>query len=288
MNPRSVHALLKKYGIAPRKRLGQHFLVAMPTVEKIVAALGTGPHDIVLEIGSGLGIMTALAARCTGRVIAVDRDPALLDIARAEFGDIPNIEWVHADILEVSLVDALARYARALPDARSSGTLKILGNLPYNMSSPILFWMLDQRTAISRAIVMVQKEVALRIVATPGGKEYGILSVFVQAYGRCSKLFDVSAKSFVPPPQVTSSVLDIAFAHDDRGITNDAFFRAIVKSAFGKRRKTLRNALLGAPALGITSQTLDAALAACTIDGRRRPETLSVGEFICLANQLIR
>jgi 16S rRNA (adenine1518-N6/adenine1519-N6)-dimethyltransferase len=277
----SVHALLKKYRVAPKKRLGQHFLAAGPTIAKIVEALEPSAEDTVVEIGSGLGILTGMLARRVSKVIAIERDGELLEIARAEHAAQRNIEWCHADVLSIALEDVV-------PEARRRAQrVKVVGNLPYNISSPILFWLLGERPRLSLAVLMLQKEVASRIAAAPGGKEYGTLSVLAQAVASVRRLFDVSAASFLPPPEVTSSVIRIDFVqHAPAPPADEARFRDVVRAAFEKRRKTLRNALLGARRLGISADVLDAALAAAGIDPKRRPETLSVAEFITLASVL--
>lgn len=279
----SVPSLLRKYRIAPRRRLGQHFLTAAPTMGKVVAALGCTEEDAAVEIGSGLGVMTALLAERAGHVFAIERDSHLLDIARKEFPS-DAITWIDADILKVDLCDIVLHFAGAEP----RGRLKVVGNLPYGISSPILFCFLEHRSFLERAVVMVQKEVALRICAPVGSKEYGILAVLLQAVADCRRLFDVSAKSFFPRPAVASSVVRLDFREGDCGIADESRFREIVKGAFGKRRKTLRNALLGARALGLNPDALDAALSSLGIDPRRRPETLTVDEFKRLASHLPR
>ena len=279
----STHSLLKKYQIRPKKHLGQHFLTAAPTIHKIVDALKIGADDDVIEIGSGLGVMTHLIARRARRVFAIERDQELIEIARKEF-DSDNIVWIQSDILKLTPRDILKQedIGAKSPSIRA----KIVGNIPYNISTPILFWMLDHREALSRGVIMVQKEVGLRVVAPPGGKDYGIPSVLIQAFADCEKLFDISPKSFTPPPRVTSTVVQIDFRKENPKIGNEARFRAVVKGAFGKRRKTLRNALLGARGLWPNAHSLDSALAACGIEPNRRPATLSVDDYICLASHL--
>lgn len=264
----SAHSIIRRHGLFPKKRLGQHFLVAMPTIEKIARELGAKEDDCVIEIGPGLGIMSAILANTCSRVIAIERDPAALGVARAEFGDIENIEWLESDILKINLLTLVSSKA------------KIIGNLPYNISSPILFWMLENRRNIDRAVVMLQKEVAARIVSVPNCKDYGIPSVLLQAYASCKKLFDVSASSFFPPPKVISSVVRIEFGGDPP--VDFSRFRSVVKAAFGKRRKTLRNALIGAGGLGIDPKRLNGVFEASRIDPKKRPEALSVSEFIKL------
>lgn len=276
MSPPSIQSILKKYCLRPKKRLGQHFLASVPTMEKIIDAVEIEKDDLVLEIGAGTGLMTAMTAGRCANVIAIERDRDLIDIASSEFGHIKNIRWIGADVLKLDVMKI----------AQKPRGCKIIGNLPYNISSPILFWMLDGRDAISRAVIMLQKEVGMRIVAKPGGKDYGILSVSFQAFADCKRMFNVSAKSFVPPPEVESSVVRIDFKGKDPGIDDESRFRTIVKAAFGKRRKTIRNSLLGARGLGLGAEALDSGLAAARIDPRRRPEALSVDEYIELAHHI--
>lgn len=283
MAQQSLQALLKKYGIRPKKRLGQHFLAAKPTIEKIVGAIDPSKDECVLEIGPGPGIMTGLLAERAGFVIAVERDERLIEIAREEHRDLKNVEWLTTDILKLDIDEALSR----LPASLANRPIRVAGNLPYNISSPILFWILENRRRISKAVVMVQKEVALRLAASPGGKDYGALSVGIQAYARARRLFDVSPKNFIPPPEVTSSIAEIDFHAAGGPCPDDKdSFSKVVRAAFGKRRKTLRNALLGSALEGLTPAKLDRALTEAGIEGRRRPETLSVQEFIRLASLL--
>lgn len=276
MKTASVHAFLKKYNIHPKKSLGQHFLCAQPTIEKIAASLDIDNASHVLEIGPGPAIMTGLIAKRAERVVAVEFDRAMIEIAQSELAEFENIEWINNDILDVMLHDI----------ARAGKKLIVAGNLPYNISSPIMFWMLDNHEHISSAVVMLQKEVAVRIAAKPGGKDYGILSVLLQAHGDVKKLFDVARTNFLPPPDVTSSVIKIKFRSGDCGIADENFFRLLVKSAFAKRRKTIRNALVTAAALKKSADQIDAALSEVKIDSKRRAETISVSDFISLANIL--
>jgi len=278
MTLKSVQSLIKKYGIRPKKRLGQHFLIAQPTAKKIVCSLDIQSDDVVMEIGCGPGVMTELVAERASRVYAVDSDSSLINIAKAELAAYTNIVWICNDILQLNL-------DRTIP--RTQGRrIKVIGNLPYNISTPTIFWMIENRARISRAIIMLQKEVALRIVAAPGGKDYGILSVLTQVSARCKKLFDVSAKHFIPPPDVTSSVIMMDFEGASHSIEDVDWFKSVVKGAFGKRRKTLRNALLGARDLKLSADQIDNALEASSIDGKRRPETLSIDEFVVLSETL--
>jgi 16S rRNA (adenine1518-N6/adenine1519-N6)-dimethyltransferase len=271
--------LLKKYNIRPKKGLGQNYLIAQPTMSKIVDALGATSKDTVLEIGCGLGVMTAMIAERCKRVIAVDADASSLEIARAEFGERGNIKWIHGDILETHI----SSYAR-------SGKLVVVGNIPYNISSPILFHLLDHRGRIDRAVIMIQKEVADRVVAKPGGKVYGALSVMLQSYAVCRRLFNVARTNFVPPPKVVSSVIQLGFS-EEVAVPSFHMLQAVVQAAFQQRRKMLRNALLGSSDLNVTSEQLDMIFEELDRNRRpatkplagRRPETLSVHEYHLLA-----
>jgi 16S rRNA (adenine1518-N6/adenine1519-N6)-dimethyltransferase len=269
----SAHEILKLHGIKLKKGLGQHFLCAMPTAEKIVRSMKMAPDDLILEIGPGPGIMTQLIAPVASRIFAVDADAKMLDIAKLELSEHDNIEFIHKDILDLDLGPNLNPN---LNDKR----LRILGNLPYNISSQIIFWMIDNREHISDATIMIQKEVAQRLCAEPGGKEYGVLSVLTQAFASCKKLFDVSPRSFVPPPKVWSSVVRMDLSHAPHEIADEDAFRLVVKTAFQKRRKTIKNSL--SKFTGI-----EEALDKCDIAPSRRPETLSVQDFIDLSGALL-
>jgi 16S rRNA (adenine1518-N6/adenine1519-N6)-dimethyltransferase len=279
----SIYALLRKHSLRTKKSLGQHFLAAVPTIDKIVAALHLTADDDVLEIGPGLGIMTRKAAESARRVLAVERDAQLLAIAREESAAYENIRWIEADILDCT-VDVL-RSAAGAPQL--APRLKLLGNLPYNISSPILFWFLDQRNFFSEAVIMIQKEVAIRLAARPGTRDCGILSVLLQAVVDVQRLFDVSAESFVPPPKVLSSVVRLTVRPDPLVLPADEeTFRRTVRAAFGHRRKTIRNALLGSALLRSSPSAVDQALSSAHIDPRARPETVSIEAFVVLAKTL--
>lgn len=276
---KNIQSLLQKHGIIPKKRLGQHFLKSLHTIERIVSGLDLTKNDVILEIGPGLGVMTALIAHECKKVIAVDRDASALKTAKEEFCSVENIEWIESDILKFDLLKFIEK------DSLTSGrsfTLKIAGNLPYNISSQIMFWMLDYRDLISRAVVMLQKEVADRIVSRPGTRDYGILSVLIQSYCRCEKLFDVSPGNFIPPPKVTSSVIEIDFGKKIEDVDYE-MLRKIVKSAFSKRRKTLKNSLANSAPLYLPVKIVERLLDESHIDSTRRPETLSIEEYILLA-----
>jgi 16S rRNA (adenine1518-N6/adenine1519-N6)-dimethyltransferase len=265
-----------------RRALGQHFLVDPGVAARIVAAVGATADDVVCEIGAGPGTLTrALAAR-VGRLVALEIDPALAarlaEAARA---------WPDAGRVEIRLADArdfAYEELRALRPA-PSGRALVVGNLPYSASKPILARLLAARATLDAAVLMLQREVAERIGASPGGREYGALSVFWQRWADVTRLEIVPPGAFRPPPAVESAVIRLGFRAVPRVIVGDeALFTRVVRAAFGQRRKTLGNALRGG-GLGSAAR-LVAALADAGIDGGRRAETLSLEEFGRLADVL--
>lgn len=263
---------------APRRRaLGQHFLADAAVAARIVDAVGATARDVVCEIGAGPGALTGLLAARAGRLVALELDPRLHAALAAKAA-----RWPAA---EVRLADARTFDYAALRDALPApdGRVLVAGNLPYSASKPILLRLWEARAALDAATVMVQREVAERLVAPPGGKAYGALSVLWQAWADVALLFTVPPGAFRPPPAVDSAVVRAAFRAAPRAPLDDpAGFVRLVKAAFAHRRKTLANALRAAyPALG--APAVEQRLAAAAIDGRRRAETLSLEEFARLA-----
>jgi 16S rRNA (adenine1518-N6/adenine1519-N6)-dimethyltransferase len=256
-----------------RRALGQHFLADPAVAARIVDAVGATPRDVVCEIGAGPGALTGLLAARAGRLVALEIDPRLHAALAAK-----TAQWPH---VEVRLADARTFDYAALGDRRPApdGRVLVVGNLPYSVSKPVLLRLWEARAALDAATVMVQREVAERLVAPPGGKAYGVLSVLWQAWADLALLFAVPPAAFRPPPAVESAVVRAAFRAAPRVPLDDpASFVRLVKAAFAQRRKTLANALRGAwPALGAAA--VAERLAAAGIDGRRRAETLTLEEF---------
>lgn len=267
-----AHALISKYGLRAKKSWGQNFLVDERAYREIVHACAAGDGDWVVEIGAGLGTLTKRLAETGAHVIAVERERDMLEVLRSELGADARIEVTEANALTYDYGAVAARAGRAPV---------IVGNLPYQIASPILFRLLETRAPIARIVVMLQKEMADRIVAPPGEKAYGALSVMVRYYGEPKLVCRVRAGGFVPAPRVDSAVLRIV-PHAQRIDVDDAQFSRVVHAAFGQRRKTLRNALFAA----FDEGAVDRALAAASIDGKRRGETLSVTEFAALTKAL--
>ncbi|NND83010.1 MAG: 16S rRNA (adenine(1518)-N(6)/adenine(1519)-N(6))-dimethyltransferase RsmA [Gammaproteobacteria bacterium] len=256
----------------PRKSLGQNFLQDPNIIRKIADSLVITPADTVLEIGPGRGALTEqLLARCTDlHVVEFDRELIAYWQRRAE--QLDNLTVHGADILKFDLSPLLSG---------SNQPLKVIGNLPYNISSPVLFHLLPFADQIHSQIVMLQKEVVDRMVAGPGNKQYGRLSVMLQQRYRIERLFDVPPGAFFPPPKVDSAIVQLTpLVPQPFPVQDHAVFEAVVKQAFSQRRKTLRNTLKG---------TLSAAqIEACGIDPAVRAETLSVEDFTRLAEAVTK
>jgi len=269
--------LLDRYGLSPKKSLGQNFLVDPRVQERIVAAAQLQSDDVVVEIGAGLGALTTRLAEVAGRVIAIDRDAQLAAVLRTELADRPNLEIVLGDALEFDLGEAARKVGRPLV---------VVGNLPYVVTSPVLFATIESAAAgqvVDRAIFMVQKEFAQRMLAPPGSRTYGRLSVMVQQAASAEILFHVGAGAFLPAPNVTSTVLRLRPRLQPLAEVFDAsLFARVVREAFGARRKMLRRAL--EPGFG--GARAAAALEAAGIAGTRRAEELAVADFARLANAL--
>jgi 16S rRNA (adenine1518-N6/adenine1519-N6)-dimethyltransferase len=268
--------LLERYGLAAKKSWGQNFLVDRGVQARIVAAAALSAEDVVVEIGAGLGALTAPLLGAAGRVLAIERDPDMVRVLTGELGGRGNLEILAADALAVDFA-ALA--------ARAGRPLVVLGNLPYQITTPLLFAILGAAArgqAIARAVLMVQRELAERVVAPPGGKSYGRLSVMVQQGAAVERLFHVGPGAFHPRPAVTSTVFRLVPRVAPLApVRDEAMFAAVVRAAFGTRRKMLRRAL--APAFGAL---VGPALAAAGIDETRRAEELAVSDFARLANAL--
>ncbi|HEX9105332.1 MAG TPA: 16S rRNA (adenine(1518)-N(6)/adenine(1519)-N(6))-dimethyltransferase RsmA [Polyangia bacterium] len=272
MSVPDAHALISKYGLRAKKSWGQNFLVDERAYREIVHACAAGDGDWVVEIGAGLGTLTARLAATGAHVVAIERERDMIEVLRAEHGGDARIELVEANALTVDYAAIAARAGR--PPV-------VVGNLPYQIASPILFRLMETRARLARIVVMLQKEMADRIVAPPGEKAYGALSVMVRLYGEPKLVCRVRAGGFVPAPRVDSAVLRIVPHAAPLDVDHDRFSQ-VVHAAFGQRRKTLRNALSAAFDAG----AVDRALAAAAIDGKRRGETLSVAEFATLTRAL--
>ena len=270
-----VRAAFRESALKPKKRLGQHFLIHEGTMGAILRLLDLSPRDEVLEIGPGLGFLTRRLVEVAGKVWAVEVDPFLVQwLRKSPLGSHPGLELIQGDVLKVPLNDIL-----------SSHRVKLVANLPYNISTPVLFRLFELRDHFSLLVLMVQREVAERMAATPGTKSYGTLSIWCQIHGQILDRVLVSPEAFFPRPKIRSTVLKIALHPSPLALEEDLFqLRGLVRSAFNQRRKTLSNALVGS--MNIGRKEIETLLQQEGIDPRRRGETLSVEEFIRLARAL--
>lgn len=264
---------LRRHGLRPKRSFSQNFLVARGVVERIADAVARPGPGTVVELGPGLGTLTAALLRRGLDVVAVERDREMIAVLEADLGAEPRLRVVPGDAATVDLA------ALAPPGA----TLRVAGNLPYAATGAILRNLLAHRGAFDHAVLMMQREVRDRLLASSGTKAYGALTVFVTAGADVESLFLVPRGAFHPAPRVTSAVVRVSPRHPPRAEETDAF-RRVVRAAFQERRKTLRNALLSDGILG--RDAVDEALSAGGIDGRRRGETLSVEELAGLARSL--
>lgn len=266
----------------PRKRFGQHFLTDPRLLGRIADALGATPNDTVIEIGPGRGALTARLLERAGRVIAIEIDRDLVAVLRERFAAAiagGRLVIVEGDVLEQDLGALVLEHSSpGLPmDAPGDARYLLTGNVPYNITTPIMFHAM-RRPRPERAVYLVQREVAERVIAGPDDEAYGALSVNVQALARASLLFGIAAKAFTPPPKVESAVLRIEPRADPVvGAGEEEAFRVLVQGAFGLRRKQMRRVVRTLWSLDAAGA--DAALEAAGIDPAARPETLGAGEF---------
>ena len=282
MNERypSPRALLEKYGLRAKKSWGQNFLGDDHILADIARLAAPRPGELVVELGAGLGHLTARLVARGARVIAVERDRDMAAVLRGELGE--RMDLLEADAVKLDYGTILARHSTAT--ATPTSKLAVVGNLPYHLTSPILFSLLDQAERVSRAVFLVQREVAERLVASPGTKEWGILSVLLQREADVSIERIVPPGAFLPPPKVESAVLCALFRPPSEAVADLVRFRRLVKAGFAQRRKTLGNALRAARL--VEPERLAAALAHAGIDPGRRGETLTVAEWAALDRAL--
>lgn len=250
--------------LSPKKSLGQNFLRDENIARKIVESLRVQSDDLILEIGSGQGDLTKLLLETPGIILGVEIDPRAAKVLRERFGNRLNL--LEQDILSIRLDETAKRYGHRLG---------IVGNIPYYITSEILFWMFDQRQCIHQATLMMQWEVASRLVARIKSKEYGILSVFSQLFADTQLLFKVSRNSFHPRPQVDSAVVQFRFDKIAAQV-DDRLLRNVVRRTFGARRKTLRN---GLRMMGFSDKQLNEV----PFDLQKRPEEVTPSDFVRLA-----
>jgi 16S rRNA (adenine1518-N6/adenine1519-N6)-dimethyltransferase len=275
----SPKVLLNAWNLRPKKKLGQHFLVDPSAADMIVRRSKITSADTVMEIGAGLGALTIPLAKAARQVFAVETDSQLTKLLKTELivHNLTNVEIIENNILNVD-IHALAK--------KIDRQIIVIGNLPYNISSQILIQLIHTRKHVKRAILMFQKELARRITATPGNKDYGRLTVMLRYCAEIKSIAIVTASLFYPVPKVDSEVVEVNFKISREYPPHDeTMLFQVIKAAFGNRRKTLKNAL-SASGLHIEPQIARQALIAAKIDPTRRAETLAVSEFVTLQSCL--
>ena len=270
-SPNVTQHILNRFKLRADKKLGQNFLIDHSVVQRIVEAAELSEQDTVLEVGPGIGTLTQGLAESKANVVAVELDQRLLPVLATTLEGYDNVRVVHGDILKVDIM--------AEVDAPE---FKCCANLPYYITTPIIFALLEKKMPMERLVVMVQKEVAERMVAKPGGKADGALSVPIQYYTEPEICFIVPPESFIPAPAVDSAVIRCKRrTKAPVEVKDEAVFFRVVKAAFSLRRKMLNNSLKN---MGITSEQVAAWLQRAGVDGKRRAETLTLQEFADLAN----
>jgi len=279
-SPAQLVELFRRHNFRPKKRFGQNFLVDRNVLNKILDAAGIRDGDPVLEVGAGAGALTLAVAERGAKVVAVEVDRVLVAILLEVLAGHPNAAVISADFLGLNL-------SQFLRDHFGDAQVKVLGNLPYYITSPIIAEILQARSQIERIVLMVQREVAERLTASPGTKDYGSMSVFVQYHSMPEIIARVSKNVFLPPPEVSSAIVRLNPRPEPPvEVPSDELFFDVVHCAFGQRRKTLLNSLSDCQALGLAKEQVSRVLEAAGIDPSRRAETLSLEEFARIARQL--
>lgn len=282
--PKRTRELMERYGISAKKSLGQNFLVDQNILQKIVNAAEVSPDSGVLEIGPGLGALTEKLAHAAGLVVAVEIDARLFPVLRDVLAPYDNVRLVHGNILEMDLAALFREHFRDVRDVR------VAANLPYYITTPILMKLLESALPLSCIVVMVQKEVAERMAAAPGGKAYGSLSIAVQYYCEADIVAHVPRTVFIPAPGVDSVVIRLRMRRQPAVEVRDPrFFFDVVHASFAQRRKTIHNNLLARffPKSPEWKPRLAELLKQCGIDPGRRGETLTMAEFAALSDRLL-
>lgn len=270
-SPEVVHYICKRFDIKMSKKLGQNFLIKRGIVDEIVHAAELTVGEPVLEVGPGIGTLTQGLAQSGADVTAIELDRRLLEVLDTTLASYDNVRIIHGDVLKLDV-----------PTIMNHKPFKVVANLPYYITTPIIMSLLESKLPIERLVVMVQKEVALRMIAKPSTKDYGALSVAVQYYTEPDIVLDVPPKSFLPAPAVTSSVIRCVLRDKPPvDVIDEKLFFRVVKAGFAQRRKTFSNTM---KTTGLTRDRIEELLAKANIDGQRRGETFTLQEFADVAN----
>ena len=277
-NPQKTIEIIQKYEFAFQKKFGQNFLIDTHVLDKIISAAGIGPEDCVLEIGPGIGTMTQYLAEHARQVVAVEIDTNLIPILGETLKDYGNVTVINDDILKVDINGLVEQYNGGRP-------IKVVANLPYYITTPIIMGLFESGVPIDNITVMVQKEVADRMQVGPGSKDYGALSLAVQYYASPYIVANVPPNCFIPRPNVGSAVIRLArYKEPPVQVTDPALMFRLIRASFNQRRKTLQNGLNNSPELSYTKEDIAEAIAGLGLPASVRGEALTLEQFAALAN----
>ncbi len=281
-DPKKTIEVIQKYQFAFQKRFGQNFLIDAHVLEKIVSAAGITKDDCVLEIGPGIGTMTQYLAESAGQVIAVEIDTNLLPILAVTLKDYSNVKVINQDILKVDINELVKEYNNGRP-------IKVVANLPYYITTPIIMGLFESNVPIDNITVMVQKEVADRMQVGPGSKDYGALSLAVQYYASPYIVANVPPNCFIPRPNVGSAVIRLTrYQEPPVQVKDPKLMFKLIRASFNQRRKTLQNGLNNSPEISFSKEEITKAIESLGVSPSVRGEALSLEQFAQLANYFVQ
>ena len=277
-NPQNTIQIIQKHEFAFQKKFGQNFLIDTHILEKIIQGAGVTKDDCVLEIGPGIGTMTQYLAEAAGHVVAVEIDPKLIPILNETLADYDNVTVIHADILKTDINELTQKYNGGRP-------IKVVANLPYYITTPIIMGLFEGQVPIDNITVMVQKEVADRMQVGPGTKDYGALSLAVQYYAEPYIVANVPPNCFIPRPNVGSAVIRLTrHKNPPVNVQDPGLMFRLIRASFNQRRKTLQNGLNNSPEVPYTKEQIADAIESLGVSPSVRGEALNLGQFAALAN----
>ena len=280
-NPQRTIEVIKKYEFCFQKKFGQNFLIDGHVLDKIIAGAGVTKDDMVLEIGPGIGTMTQYLAEAAGKVVAVEIDRNLLPILQKTLADYDNVKVIHADVLSLDL-------EKLVQEENGGRPIKVVANLPYYITTPIIMALFEQHVPLANVPVMVQKEVAARMKSGPGSKDYGALSLAVQYYAEPYIVANVPCNCFMPRPNVDSAVIRLTrYEEPPVQVKDEKMLFKIIRASFNQRRKTLQNGLNNSSELNFTKDQIAAAIAAAGFSPSVRGEALTLEQFARLTDILL-
>ena len=280
-NPQRTIEVIKKYEFCFQKKFGQNFLIDGHVLDKIIAGAGVTKDDMVLEIGPGIGTMTQYLAEAVGKVVAVEIDRNLLPILQETLADYDNVKVIHADVLSLDL-------EKLVQEENGGRPIKVVANLPYYITTPIIMALFEQHVPLANVTVMVQKEVAARMKSGPGSKDYGALSLAVQYYAEPYIVANVPCNCFMPRPNVDSAVIRLTrYEEPPVQVKDEKMLFKIIRASFNQRRKTLQNGLNNSSELNFTKDQIAAAIAAAGFSPSVRGEALTLEQFARLTDILL-